>query len=271
MERAEKMRAVRAEADADSYTGLPPPQKDYLDFAGDNYQRIIPQEAVKNWIEARIDASGAISLGLNAGEIGSSLQDLREYLAVLAQDAKFEVSDGKVAKFRTSQDGQLLDVAATTRALESARLGRGEDRAQAIVRLVNARIATKDVNTLGIRELIGVGESNFAGSPVNRRHNIQIGIEAVNGLGVRAKALGLLGENNRGFITILKPSLQPNEKALVEAENRSRKFIYNTVVAQNHLGPEGLVKVEKEFAKTRHERARKGDLIQKPSGKWVRK
>ena len=85
------------------------------------------------------------------------------------------------------------------------------------------------------------------------------------------KAKGLIGENNRGFITILKPSLQPKEKILVEAENRGRKFIYNTVVAQNHLGTEGLVKVEKEFAKTRHERAKKGDLIQDSSGKWVRK
>ncbi len=85
------------------------------------------------------------------------------------------------------------------------------------------------------------------------------------------KAKGLIGENNNGFITILKPALSPAEKALVEAENRSRKFIYNTVVAQNHLEPDGLVKVEKQFAKTRHALAKKGDLIQGSSGKWVRK
>ena len=84
------------------------------------------------------------------------------------------------------------------------------------------------------------------------------------------KAKGLIGENNEGFITILKPT-QPKEKSLVEAENRDRKFIYDTVVAQNHLGPEGLAKVEEEFAKTRRDRAKKGNLIQLPSGKWVRK
>jgi len=85
------------------------------------------------------------------------------------------------------------------------------------------------------------------------------------------KAKGLIGENNKGFITILKPSLEPKEKTLVDAENHDRKFIYNTVVAQNHLGSEGLEKVEKDFAKTHHDRTKQGDLIQDSSGKWVRK
>ncbi len=85
------------------------------------------------------------------------------------------------------------------------------------------------------------------------------------------KAKGLIGENNKGFITILKPPLQPKEKSLVEAENHSRKFIYNTVVAQNHLEGKELAKVEEEFAKTHRARARKGDFIQAPSGKWIRK
>ncbi len=85
------------------------------------------------------------------------------------------------------------------------------------------------------------------------------------------KVKGLIGENNRGFITILKPTLQPKEKALVEAENHDRKFIYTTVVKQNHLGSKGLAKVEEKFAKIRSARATKGDFIQTPSGKWVQK
>ena len=86
------------------------------------------------------------------------------------------------------------------------------------------------------------------------------------------KTQGLIGENNRGFLTILKPAeIQAAEKSLMEAENHDRKFIYNTVVAQNHLESESLVKVEAEFAKTRHDRARKGDFIQIPSGKWIQK
>ncbi len=85
------------------------------------------------------------------------------------------------------------------------------------------------------------------------------------------KAKGLIGENNKGFVEILKPPLQPKEKILVEAENHDRRFIYDTVVKQNQLAPEALAKVEGEFAKTRRDRAKKGNLIQLPSGKWVRK
>ena len=84
------------------------------------------------------------------------------------------------------------------------------------------------------------------------------------------KTRGLIGENNKGFIEILKP-VQPKEKSLVEAENHDRKFIYDTVVTQNHLGAKGFAKVEENFAKTHRARARKMDLIQTASGEWVQK
>ena len=84
------------------------------------------------------------------------------------------------------------------------------------------------------------------------------------------KAKGLIGENNKGFIEILKP-VQPKEKSLVEAENHDRKFIYDTVVTQNHLGTKGLTKTEEDFAKTHRARAKKMDLIQTASGEWVQK
>ena len=84
------------------------------------------------------------------------------------------------------------------------------------------------------------------------------------------KAKGLIGENNKGFIEILKP-IQPKEKSLVEAENHDRKFIYDTVVTQNYLGTKGLEKVEEDFAKTHRARAKKMDLIQTASGAWVQK
>ena len=84
------------------------------------------------------------------------------------------------------------------------------------------------------------------------------------------KAKGLIGENNKGFIEILKP-IQPKEKSLVGAENHDRKFIYDTAVTQNHLGAKGLAKVEEDFAKTHRARAKKMDFIQTASGEWVQR
>lgn len=84
------------------------------------------------------------------------------------------------------------------------------------------------------------------------------------------KAKGVVGENNLGFVQILKSPAPAKEKDLVKAENRDRRLIYDTVVSQNHVGTGKLAKVEKAFAKTRRDRARPGDWIQNPSGKWVK-
>jgi vancomycin resistance protein YoaR len=52
-------------------------------------------------------------------------------------------------------------------------------------------------NEFGINELIGTGESDFSGSPANRRHNIANGAAAINGLliapGEEFSTIGALG------------------------------------------------------------------------------
>src|SRR3989344_3616614 len=45
-----------------------------------------------------------------------------------------------------------------------------------------AKIATAELNNLGIKELLGRGVSNFKGSPKNRRHNITAGAVSLNGI-----------------------------------------------------------------------------------------
>ena len=101
--------------------------------------------------------------------------------------------------------------------------------------------------------------------------------KALNGRKARAhelqarKAKSAVGEDNQGFVRVLKPAGQAKDKDLVAAENRDRNLIYNVIAKQNHLGPEGLSEVERAFAKVRENRARHGDWIQNPQGKWVRK
>lgn len=51
---------------------------------------------------------------------------------------------------------------------------------------VNQRVAQvevdKDLQELGIKELLGTGHTSFSGSPSNRRHNIAVGMAKFNGL-----------------------------------------------------------------------------------------
>lgn len=42
-------------------------------------------------------------------------------------------------------------------------------------------VASEELRDLGIAEVVTVGESNYAGSPVNRRHNIAVGLARFNG------------------------------------------------------------------------------------------
>ncbi len=51
-----------------------------------------------------------------------------------------------------------------------------------IVEEVFPEVTTENINDMGIKELIGVGESNFSGSPANRRHNIRVGSNKLHGL-----------------------------------------------------------------------------------------
>lgn len=93
------------------------------------------------------------------------------------------------------------------------------------------------------------------------------------------KAQGVIGENNLGFIQVLKSGSwfartfksSDQAKILVERENHDRKLIYNAIVQQNHLQPNQIAEVEKEFAKVRRDRAKQNDLIQDSKGKWIRK
>lgn len=118
-------------------------------------------------------------------------------------EAKFEIKNGRVSEFQNGQDGLALDVdssfikiedeilADASAALSSpdAAGGKSPDAISGPVREIELVVKTTpaltnagNINDLGIKEIVGVGTSNFAGSPVNRRHNIKVGGSAVNGL-----------------------------------------------------------------------------------------
>src|SRR3989338_4391826 len=111
-------------------------------------------------------------------------------------EAKFAISDGKVTEFQSSQDGQTLNLEASITKIEN------EMAATSSIGLVleprPSLITTGNINNFGIKETVGVGRSDFTGSPPNRRHNIKIGGAAINGLlikpGEEFSLLKALGE-----------------------------------------------------------------------------
>jgi hypothetical protein len=80
------------------------------------------------------------------------------------------------------------------------------------------------------------------------------------------KAKGLVGETNRGYIQ--KLSGGKNVDAVVAAENKDRKQVYEAIVQQNNLGPAALATVETVFAGVQRNKAEPGEKVQDASGSW---
>jgi vancomycin resistance protein YoaR len=104
-----------------------------------------------------------------------------------AENAKFEIdSEGKVVQFQAARVGLGLDVTSTYKALQLSFDARIKNATSTPVILVLAQvqpdIETSEVNNLGITEILGVGVSNFSGSPSNRVKNIRNAVRKLNGI-----------------------------------------------------------------------------------------
>ena len=83
---------------------------------------------------------------------------------------------------------------------------------------------------------------------------------------VDLKAQGVLGENNQGYLTLLKK--RPRLRRLVDEENADRSKIYNAIAKKQRTSPE---QVGQRRALQIAQKADPGTWIQGPKGKWHRK
>ncbi len=148
---------------------------------GDN-EWIIGKDSLAGLLALKQNDSEADKIGVGLDEI-KTMDYLREKIAPKIDrkpiEAKFEINGGKVSEFQNGQDGQALDIEAAFSKINSEIAHSG--RIELIVAKQTVSSKAEDINTFGIKEIIGFGSSSFAGSPANRRHNIKIGAAAVNG------------------------------------------------------------------------------------------
>ena len=80
------------------------------------------------------------------------------------------------------------------------------------------------------------------------------------------KSSGVIGENNHGYVEVLKSD--SNAMSIASQENRDRKVVYQTIAEQNGL--EGaLSTIESAFAQVQNDKAESGDKIQNADGSWA--
>lgn len=109
------------------------------------------------------------------------IQDIADDVNIDPVNARFEMKNNVVTEFSGSQDGIEFDATATMWEL-LGRLGQEDVTITITVANTPPQVSTADVNDFGITEVIGVGTSDFSGSPSNRISNIQHGASKLDGL-----------------------------------------------------------------------------------------
>ncbi len=163
----------------------------------DEYAWAITKEHLRDYLEFQfIDRSTTI--GISNKKAADFIQVIVDEIDIPVQEARFSMENGKVLEFSPSRIGRSVEASDTLARVSEQIRKVGIKEIDIIVTEVQPEVTTDDVNDIGIRELIGEGHSDFSGSPSNRRHNIAVGADTLNGIlikpGEEFSLIGALGE-----------------------------------------------------------------------------
>lgn len=136
------------------------------------------------WLQAERNGQRQVVTGTDKTVLGRYLKELLPEVSTVAKNAKFAIKDGVVEQIQGSRTGSELDMDASLTTLVRA-FPAGERKITLTMREVVPSATAATIGNLGVKELVATGKTNFAGSPVNRRHNIAVGANLLNGLLVK--------------------------------------------------------------------------------------
>lgn len=117
-----------------------------------------------------------------------SIKNIEDYLLQFAPglqtepvNARFSLKNEKVEAFSLAKAGQSLNVEKSAELIKE-NLDKGVFTSVLVFEETLPQITSDSIDNLGINTLIGRGESDFAGSPSSRKHNISVGSDKYQGL-----------------------------------------------------------------------------------------
>jgi vancomycin resistance protein YoaR len=146
----------------------------------ENRQWQVTKDDFTKWLNFKQTESEEIIIEVNKDKIEEFLnKEIAPNIDKKPVKADFVIENGKVEKFQLAEKGLNLEIDKTTELIQKAVKDKKSE-----INLIISDISydTSDNLNLGIKELIGTGHSNFAGSSSNRRHNIRVGAESLNGM-----------------------------------------------------------------------------------------
>jgi vancomycin resistance protein YoaR len=140
----------------------------------------IDRKEIITWVSAKKNNINSLSLEFDLKKIKTYLE--KDISPQINQDVilpRFEIKDGKVSNWQAGKNGREINLEKSAQNIYKSLLA-GSWEAEIEIKKIN--VDDFDNNSFKIKEIIGIGHSNFAGSPANRRYNIKIGAEAVHGI-----------------------------------------------------------------------------------------
>lgn len=122
----------------------------------------------------------------NEAEIASLTARIAEQINRPAQNAVFRFDGNRASEFKPAFNGLTLNGAETQTAILAGlnnliNNDAAEESIPLPISITAPQITTESVNSLGIKELLGKGESTFFGSIPGRRHNVALAASILNG------------------------------------------------------------------------------------------
>lgn len=121
-----------------------------------------------------------LAITANSEAVQRLLESLAPRVQVEAKDAVLRYLAGHVKVLQPEQVGRELDFAQSAAAIESA-LRAGRSEAFLVTREVQPHITQTLASQIQIRERISSGATYYGDSAPNRRHNVELAVERVNG------------------------------------------------------------------------------------------
>ena len=143
----------------------------------------VANDVWRQWLRL-VKVKNQVQLVFDLDSFDKYLQEegIKEAVEVPVQDAKFKLLNGRVSEFMASQQGRLINLEQTLSLAAQALQNSGDLKINLVTEVVEPKVMNSEVNDLGIATIVGIGSSDFKGSPVNRVHNIGVGAKTLDGL-----------------------------------------------------------------------------------------
>ena len=159
----------------------------------------INEQQLSQWVST-LPSSGELTLDQN--EIKDFLSSIAPAVNQEPIDVKLTWENNEIKIFMPSKNGTKLNLDASAQKIAQDILN-GEKNIDLVLDAVEPEITNENIKELGLTSLLALGESNFAGSPANRKFNIALASAKLNGWLIKpgeefsfGQAIGTIDEKN---------------------------------------------------------------------------